>query len=221
MTFLGLDRHKQKILTYFGARYVDTNCFLIRKKSSERANLVGYVGRMSAEKGILNLLQAIPRVLEKHKDVEFVIVGDGPLFNTADKALSKIKGNIRIEKWIPHKKLVDFYNEIKILVLPSYTEGLPAVVEEAMACGAIVLATPVGGVPDLIQDEKTGFIMENNSPECILKNIERILENPYLDTIASNARNLLVQEYSFEALSKRSKKVLEYLTQKQGTRHFP
>ena len=50
-----------------------------------------------------------------------------------------------------------------------------------MGCGTPVLATPVGGVPDLIKDDETGFIMEDNSPKCITENIERVLNHPDLD----------------------------------------
>ena len=50
-----------------------------------------------------------------------------------------------------------------------------------MGCGTPVLATSVGGVPDVIKDKETGFIMEDNSPECIAENIERVLNHPDLD----------------------------------------
>ena len=67
-----------------------------------------------------------------------------------------------------------------------------------MACGTPVLATSVGGAPDLIKDEETGFIMEGNSPECIAKNVIRALEHPNLERIVENARALVEREFTYE-----------------------
>ena len=81
----------------------------------------------------------------------------------------------------------------------------------AMACGAVVLATPVGGVPDLIKDEETGFILEDNSPECIAENVMRALNHPELDKIMNNARKLIEAEYTYEAAVERYRKILKNL----------
>jgi len=80
---------------------------------------------------------------------------------------------------------------------------------EAMACGTPVLATPVGAVPDVIVDEKTGFIMENNSAECIAKNVARALEHPDLEEIAEAGRRFVEENFTFEHVVKRWKEVLD------------
>jgi len=68
---------------------------------------------------------------------------------------------------------------------------------EAMACGTPVLATPVGAIQDVILDGKTGFIMENNSPECIAENVVRALNSPDLEQIAEDGRRFVEENFTF------------------------
>ena len=96
-----------------------------------------------------------------------------------------------------HNKFPDYLN--KLFVLLSYTEGLPHTLLEAMACGTPVLATPVGAIPDVIKDGAAGFIMENNSPECIAKNIVKALAHPNINGITKNARALVEGKYNYQA----------------------
>ena len=85
-----------------------------------------------------------------------------------------------------------------------------------MGCGTPVLATSVGGAPDLIKDGNTGFIMKDNSPECIAKNVMRALEHPNLDEIVKNARALVEREFTYEAAVERYRKILENCSKYSG-----
>ena len=114
-------------------------------------------------------------------------------------------------RWVPHDKLPDYLNELKLVVLPSYTEGLPNLMLEAMACGTPVLATPVGAIPDMITDGETGFIMEDNSPACIAENVMRALEHPDLERIVENARALVEREFTYETAVERYRRILDDL----------
>ena len=122
-----------------------------------------------------------------------------------------LNNKVELTGWIPHDELPDYSNMSKLIVLPSYTEGLPNIMLEAMACGTPVLATPVGAIPDVIKDGETGFIMENNSPECIAENVERALNHPDLDKIVKNARESVEKEFTYEATLGRYRKIMEEL----------
>ncbi len=210
--YQGLNKFREK-MAISGAMYIDTSLFTVKKEIRDRRNLVGYVGRLSQTKGILNFVKAMPLVLERRGNIEFLICGDGPML---DEIKDELKDNglynkVRMVKWIPHDELPDHFKEIKLLVLPSDNEGVPGIIQEAMACGVPALVTTVGGMPDLVKDEETGFILENNSPECIAKNVIRALEHPKLDEIAQNARRLIEQEYAYEVMVEKCKTALDKL----------
>ena len=78
-----------------------------------------------------------------------------------------------------------------------------------MGCGTPVLATPVGGIPDVIKDEETGFIMKDKSPECIAENIIKALKHPNIEEIVKNARKQIEGEYTYGAAVERYRKILE------------
>lgn len=202
--------HDKPILN--GALFVDTKIFAPKIELSERADTVSYLGAITEHKGVMNLIEAIPLILKEREDIQFVIGGAGP-------ALAEIKKHLRNSQVIEsakivlcgkinHKEIPDYLNEAKLVVLPSYGEGLPNIVLEAMACGTPVLATPVGGIPDVIKDGETGFIMKDNMPECIARNVIRALNHSDLEKITKNARALIEREYTLEAAVGRYRKIL-------------
>lgn len=211
--FHNLGKYQNKI-AIVGGRYVDIKLFSIKSRVNERKNMVGYVGRITELKGVVNFVKAISLLAKDYSsDVAFLVIGSGDLLEQIKQDIGKTgqKDRVTFTGWVSHSELPDYLNCLKLLVLPSYTEGLPGIVQEAMACGTIVLATPVGGVPDLIKDEETGFIMENNSPECIARNIIRALNHPNLEQIAQNARTLVEREFTYEKAVARYQAILDSL----------
>ena len=77
---------------------------------------------------------------------------------------------VKTAGWISHDHLPEYLRMLQLLVIPSSTEGLPNIMLEAMACGTPVAATSVGAIPDVIREGETGYILEDNSPECISEN---------------------------------------------------
>ncbi|MDR9817328.1 MAG: glycosyltransferase family 4 protein [Candidatus Methanoculleus thermohydrogenotrophicum] len=128
----------------------------------DRPSLIGYIGRLSGEKGVQHFAQALPAVLNGREDLRVLIGGDGPLKELIEASLQKggVTARVDLPGWISHDDLPGYLNQLRLLVLPSYTEGLPNIMLEAMACGTPVLATPVGAIPDVIIDGKTGLCGE-------------------------------------------------------------
>jgi glycosyltransferase involved in cell wall biosynthesis len=205
-----LEPYRHKILIAH-RHFLDFNTFTVTTPLPDRPPLIGYIGRLSGEKGVQHFAQALPAVLSDRQDLRVLIGGDGPLKELIEASLQKggVTARVDLPGWISHDDLPRYLNQLRLLVLPSYTEGLPNIMLEAMACGTPVLATPVGAIPDVIIDGKTGFIMENNSPECIAENVKRALDSPDLERIAEAGRRFVEENFTFESTVTRWKEVLE------------
>jgi glycosyltransferase involved in cell wall biosynthesis len=209
----GLRKNKGKILIAH-EHSIDFDNFNIRNRLNERENVVGYIGRLSQEKGVMNFLEAIPIILGRQKDLKFIIVGDGHLRQEIERYLNdeKLTDKVKLIKFVPHEEVSNYLNELKLLLLPSYTEGLPNIVLESMACGTPVLATEVGGIPDFIADGECGFIMESNSPDYIARNVIRVLDDSRLEQVAFNAYNLVKREFTRDQALKGYRDILMELS---------
>jgi glycosyltransferase involved in cell wall biosynthesis len=205
-----LSKYGDKVFPYPAPiRFIKPD-FKTSRPLNQRQTIVGYIGRMSREKGVLNLVKAIPLICNQMKEVKFLLGGDGPLLEQVREELAGLipQDQASVLGWIPHNELPGYLNQMKLLVLPSHYEGLPTIVLEAMACGTPVLAARVGAVPDIITDSETGFIMEGNSPECIAKNIIRALNHPNLDQISQNGAALIEKEYRYDVLRARYESII-------------
>jgi len=204
------EKYSRKILIA-PRHFLDFSNFKLNIDFSQRSDLIGYVGRLSEEKGIINFIDSIPLVLEQKPDLNILIIGDGDLRDKVNNYLSQneLENNVKLIGWSSHEDLPKYLNSLKLLVIPSYTEGLPNIMLEAMACGTPVLATGVGAIPDIISDGKTGFIMENNSPECIAKNIFRAMEHPGLENIVKNSIIFVKNNFTYKKAVERYSEILD------------
>ncbi|MHA1833641.1 MAG: glycosyltransferase family 4 protein [Candidatus Baldrarchaeia archaeon] len=211
-----LAKYKYKTVVWH-EHFIDFNSFHITKEIGKRDDIIGYIGSFSPEKGPLNFLKSIPLVLNMRENVNFMICGNAwPSFDNNKRTLEleqkEIKKYINLMGWVPHKSIPRYLNEFKILVLPSYTEGLPNVVLEAMACGTPVLATPVGVIPNIIKDGETGFLLKSNYPKHIAERIIELLDKPeLLEKVSVNAYNYVRENFSYEKTLEAWRKIFEQL----------
>jgi len=135
------------------------------------------VGRLSREKGHLDLVRAIARLRDKGVLCRLVVVGDGPerlrierLCRTLEIATSIMLAGHRDD-------VAPLYAAADLLVLPSYTEGSPNVLLEAMAAALPIVATSVGGVPEMIQHDTSGVLVDPRAPDSMAAAIQRVLRD--------------------------------------------
>lgn len=205
---LGLDPNSKKVYPH-GARYVDTAKLQPIIQYDKRDNVIGFVGRLDEEKGIRELAKVAKELPD---DITFLFVGDGPLHDWLKSFLNDEIENGKVEMvgWIDHDRIPEVMNRMKLLVMPSRsTEGLPTVILEGMACGTPAFATPVAGVPDVVLDNETGFLMEDENADGACKKIVTILGKDGLGDISNNATELVKNHYDYKAAVQRYKKLLQ------------
>jgi glycosyltransferase involved in cell wall biosynthesis len=128
-----------------------------------RGRFVLYAGRLSPEKGIAELVEAT-------RSLPLVVAGDGPLRSLVPDTLG----------FVPNHELARLYDQAAVVVFPSRREGLPVALLEAMAHACPIVATDVGGIPQLIEHGQTGLLVPPRDPNALRTAIERLLAEPAL-----------------------------------------
>lgn len=209
---LDLSVYESKLYTA-GGRYIDTDRFRPTIPLENRECAVGFLGRIDEEKGIRTLAVVAQLLPER---ITFVFAGDGQLSDwlEAELASQRDAGNVEIIGWVDHEDVPALLNRLQLLVMPSQpTEGLPTVMLEAFACGTPVYATPVAGVPDVVHDGKTGFWMEELEAKTIRNDIIDILSDERLPEISENCRDVIEEEFRFNAAVDRYRQILSGIKQ--------
>lgn len=179
------------------SNYRDFEEFDIFTPFQKREIDIGFLGRFHETKGIIEFAKATQELTNQCPDIQVRLLGDGPEFKSIEQTF---QDNTQVELigWVDRSDIPLELNKIKILVVPSKAEGLPTTILEAMGCGVVVIATRVGSIPDLINDGKTGFLLDSNSSRSIKKKMKEISESDNLETIAGNGRELVRSKYSLE-----------------------
>lgn len=206
----GLDKYVDKI-SIANEYYVDSANFKCFKGVQNRSNIVGFVGRLNEVKGILNFIQAVPLILDREPDVTFFIGGDGLCKDYLCEYISlhDLSNKVTLGGWVDHEDLPECLNNLKVLVIPSYSEAGPIIAYEAMACGTPVIGTKVGCVLMNLDDGISGYLLKENSPECIAENVIRALNSPNLERVAENGRQFVEENFILERVVVRWKEVFE------------
>jgi colanic acid/amylovoran biosynthesis glycosyltransferase len=173
------------------------------------------VGRLSAEKGQAGLLEAFAAVSRDHGGVELVLIGEGPereLLQSRAAALG-IGNKVTFAGRCGEMETIEQIARSDILVLSSFMEGLPIVLMEAMAVGTPVIASRVAGIPELVEDGKTGLLFTPSDWDALAECIRRLLENDALRPKLARAGSAAVKrEFDVE----RSARVMLALFQSES-----
>ena len=173
------------------------------KNVSTRKFDIGFIGRFEIEKGIYNFIEAIKKI---DGNYSIIIIGQG---TEQDKVLNSLTNtNIKIYNWLNQDDLNSILGELKILVVPSYREGLPNIIIESMAKGCLVVANKVGGIPGILINEFNGFLIEDNNPNTIKEKLNHILMRNDLDNIQKNAIMTIKEQFDCNKIKMSYKEII-------------
>jgi colanic acid/amylovoran biosynthesis glycosyltransferase len=137
------------------------------------------VGRLCEQKGQLLLLEAARQLVEAGTNFELVLAGDGEMRDELETVISryKLKDMVRITGWISSEQVRDELLAARALVLPSFAEGLPVVIMEAMALRRPVISTYVAGIPELVEPGRHGWLVPAGDVETLASTIQNCLDS--------------------------------------------
>jgi len=162
--------------------------------------VVGYIGRLSEEKGVTYLVEAVAALRDAVTPVKLLIIGEGPERSALEQQIkdSGLQNEVvcagfqtDIEAWLP---------AFDVFVLPSLTEGTPMALLEAMAAGVPVIATAVGGVPKVVTDGIDGLLVSSGSPGALSEKIRMLKDDIELQrSLGSAGLNTVNSKYGIDS----------------------
>jgi teichuronic acid biosynthesis glycosyltransferase TuaC len=175
---------------------VDRSHFHVRDRRLARrflgwaaaGRMVLYCGRLEREKGVFELVEAFGTIAGTHPDLSLVLIGDGSARGQLESMARRFAGRMHLLGSLPLERVPMWMAASSLVTLPSHNEGSPNVVREALACGRPVVATAVGGIPELITSPLLGAMVPARDPTALARAIADVAGRPCNpETIASSS----------------------------------
>jgi len=188
----------------------------IRKKIgiTPEQKVIIFVGHLYQTKGVFELAHAFSELHSKHPDSRLIFIGKGSAGNvlTEMAARCKLHDKIYIIGQKKHNEISDWMNAADIFVLPSYSEGLPNVVLEAMSCRLPIVATRVGGTPELVADGQSGILIDAANVNQLVVALDQLLSNRQLrKDMGTYGREIVANKFSWRSSCSALRAVYEEL----------
>lgn len=189
----------KKVMTIpFG---VDTEVFKSRKDEKQEALTVGIVKSLEEVYGVSYLIEAFAEVCGKYGNMKLLIAGSGPLRQSLEQLCQKlhIEDRVLFLGKIPNREIPSVLNRMDIFVMPSLSESFGVSILEAEACEIPVIATEVGGIPEVVHDGKTGFLVKPGDVKGISSKLELLIENSSLrEEMGKYGRKYVEENYDWK-----------------------
>jgi glycosyltransferase involved in cell wall biosynthesis len=172
--------------------------------------VIGTVARLDPRKGYNYLLESAAKISKIYPRVRFIFAGVGELKAELEELVKKLDISEKIIFAGNVKSIPDFLGLLDIFVLPSLDEGFGIVVLEAMTAGLPVVASKVGGIPEIINENETGFLVEPANPEALAQAIIKLIDDKELRVRMGDLAKAEVKKFSSKEMTKKIEKVYDF-----------
>ena len=184
------------------------------REVSERPLEIVYVGRLAVSKGILETVQAVGILRDRGVTVRLRIAGSGPARSQLESAIAaeRLGDRVSLIGEVFGERKAALWYQADVLALPSYQEGLPYALLESMASGVVPVTSPVGGIPDVVEDQVQGLLVPNRDPGAVADALARLAgDRLMLQRMAQAARGRIIDAFSIPRLESQFETLYESL----------
>jgi glycosyltransferase involved in cell wall biosynthesis len=197
---------------------VDTDFFTPQSTGNNSGNpVILSIGRLAPDKNQETLIDAFRLVLQDHPDAELWLVGDGPRRSFLEKRLQQTLPPRQFSLFPAQVDIRPFLHQATLFALSSVTEALPNVVLEAMATGLPVVATQVGGLPEIVLPGQSGWLVPPREPALMAEAIKQLLADPdRRRSFGKAGRERVERNFSFNVMVRRHEALFDACLAKTG-----
>jgi len=212
--------NKKKIIVHRMGINLEKFKFSERRKQHEEYIKILTVGRLVEKKGHEYAIKAIAKIVRKRRNIEYIIAGDGPLRNKLEDLILKlgIKSYIKFLGAVEQNEVLKLYQQAHIFILPSVTasngdqEGIPVVLMEAQATGLPIISTYHTGIPEVVVDGKSGFLVPEKDVDALADKLEYLIEHPELwPEMGRYGRKFVEERYNIKKLNQQLVEIYQNL----------
>lgn len=186
---------------------------------SSKDIVIGTVGRLVPHKGHDYLFKAVKKVRKQYDRVKIIVVGNGPEEERLKKSVKAL--GIDVLFLSERKDVPELMKAMDIFVQPSFWEPFGITIAEAMSSGLPVVATNVGGIPEVVLDGETGILVEPKDSDAIVDALLRLIENPDLaQKMGERGRDVALSKFSGQRYAKDMERLYTYLIEERKPRRF-
>lgn len=209
-TLIELGCNERKIIVH--RMGIDTSKFLFspgKHTNNGKVRLLT-IGRLVEKKGVQYGIQAVAKVLREYPNIEYKIAGDGPLKNSLEDLVKELNigDHVKFLGWKQQEEIVELLKDTDLLIAPSVTgknadqEGIPVVLMEAMAQGLPVISTQHSGIPELVKDGESGFLVPERDANSLAEKLEFLVKHPEIwEKMGLSGRKYVEKYYDSDTLN--------------------